>query len=164
MPAPRAPLSTRVQRSRACATILRPTPAPLGRHGRHDIVSFARDRVAAELTAVGAPSYGLALIPGFDSTFVASMSRAAQVMQSYGAADIFCFSWPSQGKLDLPSYKADRDAAIKSADAIADSLRKLFAVLMQLKSNLPVFGYCYSFNGKLCTPERGATNSCEGTQ
>jgi hypothetical protein len=26
-------------------------------HGRHDIVSFARDRVAAELTAVGAPVF-----------------------------------------------------------------------------------------------------------
>jgi esterase/lipase superfamily enzyme len=107
-------------------------------HGRHDIVSFARDRVAAELTAVGAPSCGLVLVPGFDSTFVASMSRAAQVMDSYRAADVFCFSWPSQGKLDLPSYKADRDAAIKSANAIADSLRKLFAVLTQLESNLPV--------------------------
>jgi esterase/lipase superfamily enzyme len=107
-------------------------------HGRHDIVSFARDRVAAELTAVGAPSYGLVLLPGFDSTFLASMSRAAQVMHNYRAADVFCFSWPSQGKLDLPSYKADRDAAMKSANAIADSLRKLFAVLTQLKANLSV--------------------------
>src|SRR5258707_5579656 len=42
-------------------------------HGRNDIVSFARDRVAAELFAVGASSYGLVLLPGFDSTFVASM-------------------------------------------------------------------------------------------
>lgn len=106
--------------------------------GNNDLVSFARDRVAAELTADGAPSYGLVLLPGFDSTFVASMSRAAQVMSNYRAADVFCFSWPSQGKLDLPSYKADRDAAMKSANAIADSLRKLFAVLVRLKVNLPV--------------------------
>lgn len=105
---------------------------------RNDIVSFARDRVAAELTAFGRSSYGLVLLPGFDSTFLDSMSRAAQVMHNYKAADVFCFSWPSQGKLDLPSYKADRDAAAKSANAVADSLRKLFAVLTALKANLPV--------------------------
>jgi esterase/lipase superfamily enzyme len=46
-------------------------------------------------------------------------------LYKYRAADIFCFSWPSQGKLDLNSYKADRDAAAKSVNAIADSLRKL---------------------------------------
>jgi esterase/lipase superfamily enzyme len=106
--------------------------------GRNDIVSFASDRVAAELITVGAPSYGLVLLPGFDSTFLASVSRAAQVMHNYKAADVFCFSWPSQGKLDLSSYKSDRDAAMKSANAIADSLRKLFGVLTQLKANLPV--------------------------
>lgn len=105
---------------------------------RNDIVSFVRDRVAAELTAGGVPSYGLILLPGFDSTFLDSMSRAAQVMHNYAAADIFCFSWPSQGKLDLPSYKADRDAAVKSANAVADSLRKLFKILATLKANLPV--------------------------
>lgn len=107
-------------------------------HSRNDIVSFARDRVAAELTTVGNPSYGLVLLPGFDSTFLDSMSRAAQVMDNYKAADVFCFSWPSQGKVDIPSYKADRDAAAKSANAIADSLRKLFAVLAATKSNLPI--------------------------
>jgi esterase/lipase superfamily enzyme len=106
---------------------------------RNDIVAFARDRVAAELTTAGiASSYGLILLPGFDSTFLDSMSRAAQVMDTYKAADVFCFSWPSQGKLDLNSYKADRDAAVKSANAVADSLRKLFAVLTALKANLPV--------------------------
>lgn len=105
---------------------------------KNDIVSFVRDRVAAELTAVRTPSYGLVLLPGFDSTFLVSMSRAAQIADAYHAADVFCFSWPSQGKLDLPSYKADRDAAVKSANAVADSLRKLFAVLTTLKANLPV--------------------------
>jgi esterase/lipase superfamily enzyme len=105
---------------------------------RNDVVSFARDRVAAELVASGKLQYGLMLLPGFDSTFLDSMSRAAQVMDNYKAADVFCFSWPSQGKLDIPSYKADRDAAVKSANAVADSLRKLFTVLASLKANLPV--------------------------
>jgi esterase/lipase superfamily enzyme len=107
-------------------------------NSHHDIVSFARDRVAAELAAGGRPQYGLVLLPGFDSTFVDSLRRAAQVADRYMAADVFCFSWPSQGKLDLPSYKADRDAAVKSANAVADSLRKLFAVLTAFKANLPI--------------------------
>jgi esterase/lipase superfamily enzyme len=115
------------------ASVFQPTT-----QNRNDIVAFARDRVAAELTTVGTPSYGLVLLPGFDSTFLDSMSRAAQVMDNYKAADVFCFSWPSQGKLDLPSYKADRDAAVKSANSVADSLRKLFTVLAALKTNLPV--------------------------
>jgi esterase/lipase superfamily enzyme len=105
---------------------------------RNDIVSFARDRVAAELAASSRLQYGLVLLPGFDSTFIDSMRRAAQVMDKYEADDIFCFSWPSQGKLDVPSYIADRDAAVRSANAVADSLRKLFAVLTALKANLPV--------------------------
>jgi esterase/lipase superfamily enzyme len=104
----------------------------------NDIVSFVRDRVAAELVARAKPSYGLILLPGFDSTFLDSISRAAQVMDNYKAADVFCFSWPSLGILDVPSYKADRVAAAKSANAVADSLRKLFAVLTALKANLPV--------------------------
>jgi len=105
---------------------------------RNDIVAFARHRAAAELFGAGASSYGLVLLPGFDSTFLASMSRAAQIMSNYRAADVFCFSWPSQGTLDLTGYKADRDASMKSAHAIADSLRKLFAVLKPLKEKLPV--------------------------
>ncbi len=104
----------------------------------NDIISFVRDRIASELVASASPQYGLILLPGFDSTFRDSMSRAAQVMSNYKAADVFCFSWPSQGKLDIPSYKADRDAAVKSAYAVADSLRKLFVTLASLKSNLPV--------------------------
>ncbi|MGJ5081801.1 alpha/beta hydrolase [Bradyrhizobium sp. HKCCYLS3013] len=115
------------------ASVFQPTT-----QNHNDIVAFARDRVAAELASARASQYGLILLPGFDSTFLGSMSRAAQVMSNYKAADIFCFSWPSQGKLDLASYKADRDAAAKSANAVADSLRRLFAVLRALKANLPV--------------------------
>ena len=111
--------------------------------GRNDIVSFARDRAAADLAMaraarVSAP-YGVVLLPGFDSKFLDSMSRAAQVAHAYRAANVFCFSWPSQGRLDVSGYKADRIAAFKSAQAIADSLHKLFAFLAALiKANLPV--------------------------
>src|SRR5262249_5804087 len=110
--------------------------------GRNDIVSFARNRAAAGLIMDRAAritvAYGVILLPGFDSTFRASMSRAAQIAHAYRAADVFCFSWPSQGKLDVRSYEADRSATLKSAQAIADSLRKLFAFLAALKANLPV--------------------------
>ena len=115
----------------------------LDEKGRNDIVSFARGRAVAGLVVdrtVRLPAaYGVILLPGFDSKFRDSMGRAAQVAHAYRAADVFCFSWPSQGKLDVPSYKADRIAALKSAQAIADSLRKLFAFLAALKANnLPV--------------------------
>ncbi|HEY8337510.1 MAG TPA: alpha/beta hydrolase [Tardiphaga sp.] len=110
-------------------------------HGANDIVSFARDHVAANLalkSMARLSAYGLVLLPGFDSTFLVSMSRAAQLAHNYRASNVFCFSWPSQGKLDLPSYKADRDAAMKSANAIADSLRKLFAFLVALQTGSPI--------------------------
>ncbi|MCC8963381.1 alpha/beta hydrolase [Bradyrhizobium sp. Pear76] len=115
------------------ASVFQPTT-----QNRNDIATFARDRLAAELASTATSQYGLILLPGFDSTFMDSMSRAAQVMSNYKAGDIFCFSWPSQGKLDLASYKADRDAAAKSANAVADSLRRLFAILRALKGNLPI--------------------------
>jgi esterase/lipase superfamily enzyme len=103
-------------------------------HANDDIVSFARDRAAA---ADGARKYGVILLPGFDSTFKDSMSRAAQIADAYRAAEVFCFSWPSQGKLDLPGYSADRDAALKSANAIADSLRKLFTFVAGMQEPPP---------------------------
>ena len=111
--------------------------------GRNDIVSFAWDRAAANLVMARAArlfaAYGVILLPGFDSKFLDSMSRAAQVAHAYRAANVFCFSWPSQGRLDVSGYKADRIAAFKSAQAIADSLHKLFAFLAALiKANLPV--------------------------
>ena len=100
-----------------------------------DIISFASDRAAA--AGVVAPEYGIILLPGFDSTFKDSMSRAAQVADSYRAAEAFCFSWPSQGKLDLAGYRADREAALKSASAIADSLRKLFTFVSGMQGPPP---------------------------
>jgi esterase/lipase superfamily enzyme len=101
---------------------------------KDDIVAYARGRAAAMEVEAVLPThlgrtYGLILLPGFDSKFVDSMSRAAQVAYAYRAADVFCFSWPSQGELSLPAYQADREAALKSADAVADSLRKLFRFL-----------------------------------
>src|SRR6185295_18906241 len=81
---------------------------------------------------------GLVLLPGFASTFSTAMSRAAQIADAYRAADVFCFSWPSLGKVDSSSYKADQKVARESANAIADSLRKLFIVLATLKAARPV--------------------------
>jgi esterase/lipase superfamily enzyme len=109
---------------------------------KDDIVSFARDRAAtaeldAHVPAHLGRSYGVVLLPGFDSTFRDSMSRAAQVAYAYRAAEVFCFSWPSQGQLSLPGYTADRDAALKSANAIADSLGKLFTLLAAMKGRRP---------------------------
>lgn len=110
--------------------------------GRNDIVSFARDRAAAgfvmDRAARLSAAYGVIFLHGFNNRFLDSISRAAQVAHGYQAADVFCFCWPSQGKADLESYKKDRIAAEKSAPAIADSLRKLFAFLAALKANLPV--------------------------
>lgn len=104
------------------------------------MTSFHLSAIESRPSSLPAPNHptGLILLPGFDSTLLDSISRAAQVMDSYNAADVFCFSWPSLGILDIPSYKADRVAAAKSANAVADSLRKLFAVLTALKANLPV--------------------------
>jgi len=111
------------------AGILQPAAA-----AKDDIVSFARSRAAVKNLA---PTYGLVFLPGFDSNFMDSISRAAQIADAYKAAEVFCFAWPSQGRLDLPGYLEDREAALKSAEAVADSLRKLFAFLSAMEAAPP---------------------------
>ena len=104
------------------------------------IVAFARGQKAAETgTAVVSPSgtvagYGLVLLPGFASTFLISMSRAAQLATAYGADSVFCFSWPANGVVSRTEYRRDREDAEKSGLAVARSLARLFAFVGSAKA------------------------------
>ena len=64
------------------------------------LVAFADERRQAQAMAA-APGYGLILLPGFASTFIDALRRAAQIAFAYRAADIFCFSWPANGRVNL---------------------------------------------------------------
>jgi esterase/lipase superfamily enzyme len=100
------------------------------------ILEFAEERMASEESDVftaSAAQFGLVLLPGFASTFLDSMRRAAQVAHAYGAADVFCFSWPANGIVDLENYQLDRDDAKASAPAMANALAQLFALLQRIE-------------------------------
>jgi esterase/lipase superfamily enzyme len=102
----------------------------------NDLVAFVRDHVAANLIARPAESattYGLVHLPGFASTFVEALRRAAQVANAYRAADVFCFSWPANGIVDRENYALDQADARASAKAIAHALKKLLATLPALQ-------------------------------
>ena len=75
------------------------------------------------------PSFGLVLLPGFASSFLDAMRRAAQIASAYKAANVFCFSWPANGKVQLDDYQADRVDAEKSGQAIADALAQFLATV-----------------------------------
>src|SRR5262249_30322392 len=60
----------------------------------NDLVAFARNRSAAANVAAAGRDFGLILLPGFASTFVDALRRAAQVADEYRSHEIFCFSWP----------------------------------------------------------------------
>jgi esterase/lipase superfamily enzyme len=91
------------------------------------IVAFAEDEIRAERASAGAG--GIVFLPGFNNTFLQSMSSSAQVASGYGARSIFCFSWPSQGAFGPTPYDTDRIAAMASGAAIALCLGRLFAKL-----------------------------------
>lgn len=100
------------------------------------IIAFAEERGAAKAAAGGAnvaaaaaPGFGLILLPGFASTFIDAMRRAAQIASAYKAADIFCFSWPANGQVNLADYKEDRKDAERSGQAIADALAQFLAAI-----------------------------------
>ena len=93
------------------------------------MLEFAAARKQAEAVAPDTAGYGLVLLPGFASTFLDAMRRAAQIANGYHAADVFCFSWPANGKVDLENYLLDREDASKSGAAIADALAHLFATI-----------------------------------
>ena len=70
---------------------------------------------------------GSCCCPGFASTFLDAMRRAAQIASAYKAANVFCFTWPANGKVNLDDYQADRVDAEKSGQAIADALAQFLA-------------------------------------
>lgn len=113
-----------------------PTPSP-SLTGATGVVEFAKDRIAASKSQEN-PGYGLVLIHGFASTFIDALRRAGQVAHAYRAADIFCFSWPANGIVDIPNYKQDRIDAEKSAAALADALAHLFLKVGQEKYSKPI--------------------------
>ena len=98
------------------------------------ILEFAEERMASEARDVfaSATQFGLVLLPGFASTFHDSMRRAAQVAHAYGTANVFCFSWPANGIVDLDNYVLDRDDARASGPAMANALAQLFALLQRV--------------------------------
>jgi esterase/lipase superfamily enzyme len=107
--------------------------APAGQTPATGIIAFAKEQSAAKTAtaaaAAAAPSFGLVLLPGFASTFLDAMRRAAQIASAYKAANVFCFSWPANGKVNLDDYQADRVDAEKSGQAIADALAQFLATI-----------------------------------
>ncbi len=107
--------------------------APAGQTPATGIIAFAKEQSAAKTAtaaaAAAAPSFGLVLLPGFASTFLDAMRRAAQIASAYKAANVFCFSWPANGKVQLDDYQADRVDAEKSGQAIADALAQFLATI-----------------------------------
>src|SRR5215210_2482046 len=95
------------------------------------LVAFAEERRQAKAMAA-APGYGLILLPGFASTFVDALRRAAQIAFAYRAADIFCFSWPANGRVNLTDYRLDRRDAEQSGQAIADALAQFLAKIKSM--------------------------------
>ena len=106
---------------------------PAGQTPATGIIAFAKEQSAAKTSATAAaaamPSFGLVLLPGFASSFLDAMRRAAQIASAYKAANVFCFSWPANGKVQLDDYQADRVDAEKSGQAIADALAQFLATI-----------------------------------
>jgi len=61
------------------------------------------------------------------------MSASAAIMAAYGAQNVVCFSWPSQGEFGLLPYLKDRDSAYASGDAIAQSFSAAFSKLLRVE-------------------------------
>jgi esterase/lipase superfamily enzyme len=103
------------------------------------MTSFIEDRLQAEaVKGKSSENSGIVFLHGFNSTFIDSMSASAQVVSAYGANDVFCFSWPSQGKFDLGSYLTDRSNAYASGKAISLSLSVVFSKLLNIaEANRP---------------------------
>jgi esterase/lipase superfamily enzyme len=93
---------------------------------------------------------GIVFLPGFASTFIDAMSNSAQIASAYGANQVFCFSWPSQGKFGPVEYSKDRDSAYESGTAIALALSVVFSKLLSMeKSKRPGLNIaCHSMGNR----------------
>jgi esterase/lipase superfamily enzyme len=104
------------------------------------LMAFAEEQAQAKAgaaaaggaAAAAASSFGLVLLPGFASTFLDAIRRAAQVAFAYKAANVFCFSWPANGRVNLSDYREDRRDAERSGQAIADALAQFLAKIRQM--------------------------------
>ncbi|HEY7382049.1 MAG TPA: alpha/beta hydrolase [Beijerinckiaceae bacterium] len=117
------------------ATAAAGASADAGATPARGIIEFAEERAASEELDVfaSAAQFGLVLLPGFASTFHDSMRRAAQVAHAYGTGNVFCFSWPANGVVDLDNYRLDRADAKASGAAMANALAQLFALLQRVE-------------------------------
>lgn len=75
-------------------------------------------------------------VHGYASTFQSALERAAQLKYEYLIGEqqalMFCFSWPSNGRLFPPTeYHDDRDDAAQSGEAMARALLKLMRFLRE---------------------------------
>lgn len=116
-------------------------PNPRTLHVDADLSPFAMEAaggIRAFCEAVAAPEimtegravpFGIVLLHGFAASFIDSMSRAAQICDAYGSKEVFVFSWPTRGKVDLADYRADQDSSERSSAAVADALTRLLEFL-----------------------------------
>jgi esterase/lipase superfamily enzyme len=93
---------------------------------------------------------GIVFLPGFNSTFLDTMSCSAQIASAYGASKVFCFSWPSQGKFGLDPYLTDEKSAYASGSAIAVALGVAFSKLRSLAKSErpPLHIVCHSMGNR----------------
>ena len=100
------------------------------------MTSFIEGRLKAEAEkGKSSRNSGIVFLPGFDNTFIGSMSASAEIVSAYAAQDVFCFSWPSQGKFGLGPYLKDRSSAYESGDAIALALSVVFSKLLRIEKS-----------------------------
>ena len=99
------------------------------------LTGFIDDLLQPEAKTIssGRQNSGIVFLPGFNSTFIDTMSCSAQIASAYGASHLFCFSWPSQGKFGLGPYLTDEKSAYASGDAIALALSMIFSKLRSLE-------------------------------
>jgi esterase/lipase superfamily enzyme len=116
------------------------------------ITAFVDELAQNQAKTVGSGSRdsGIVFLPGFNSTFLNTMSCSAQIASAYAASKVFCFSWPSQGEFGLNPYLTDEKSAYASGSAIALALSVAFSKLRSLaKSERPLLRIvCHSMGNR----------------
>lgn len=81
---------------------------------------------------------GMVFIPGFNYSFVESVSRAAHLAHLYSTPELtlvpLVFSWPSDGRLSPSAYISDRRDAENSGYAIARSFALFLEILRKVRT------------------------------